>query len=99
MSKSFWGVVLSVFFAVAIQITPVPDGLRPVLVTIAWTAVILSAIAWLVTHFDFAKSQRSPSAKTKPMMIVIVGLCGAGLAIGMWLLIGQTTGHEPPVTL
>jgi hypothetical protein len=55
-SKSAWGAIVSAAFAIVLTVTPIPAGLRSILVPIAWAGFVLALVGWYFA--PFGKSQR-----------------------------------------
>jgi hypothetical protein len=87
-SKATWGVVISVLFAIVVE-TGLPfsvsgEWLHAFRVCAA-TALLLAVIGWALVHVQRLHWLRAREGM-HPMIILVVGVIGAGLAIGLYLL-------------
>src|SRR4051812_8288835 len=95
LSKSTWSLLVSVAFALAQPFIPVPDSWKPILGLISISFLILTIIGWLCAHSNTIQTFRHGTKGSSMLTISIVGLVGAGIAIGLWwLLIGRPSSLE-----
>lgn len=66
MSKTGWGTLVSIAFAVALTFTPLPDNVRLAVVTSAWTLCVSAAIGWFVAH---KRESKEPQESITPRAI------------------------------
>jgi hypothetical protein len=98
VSKSTWGVVVSVAFTIVVSVTPISERWRSVIVFIAWLLLLFSSVGWLLAHVPYLRNIRTGPKGKNPMTLIVVGVFGAAVAIAMWLLIvGKSTAPRQGV--
>ena len=100
MSRSSWGVVVAALFAIVLQWTPLPAQVRATLILLAWVALALSCIGWLLAHTKRGQQLRSHRKATRPMVLLVVFVVGGCLTVATWLLvpklIAEQSSSQPP---
>jgi hypothetical protein len=87
MSKSNWGVVMSIAFALFTWIGPVPESWKPLLGFIATAFFAFAVLGWLMAHVRWFGIQRARMGATSVWTLLIVFCIGGGATIGAWLLV------------
>jgi len=102
VSKAFWGILVSAFFTLVTNLTPIPQEIKPALVWFSWTMLLFCCAGWLLTHFEVAQRIRSPQGA---MTILIVAVVSALAGITVWMLIQSRVTtvtlptSQPPATI
>lgn len=96
-SKSTWGIIVSALFALAtavgVPLASLPQPWLHALRAVSWTAFVLACLAWLLVHVPLLRGLRARSGANNPLVLLVVGVVGAGLAVGFYLLTGEA-GQE-----
>lgn len=61
MPKAVWGLLMSLLFAVALQVTPFPEAYKTPLAYAAWALCGLCLLGWLLTHLLEGRKERHGS--------------------------------------
>ena len=97
MSRSSWSVVVAALFAIVLQWTPLPAQARATLILLAWVALALSCIGWLLAHTGWGQRLRSHRKATRPMVLLFVFMVGGILTVATWLLVPKLTAEQSPL--
>jgi hypothetical protein len=97
MSRSLWSVVVAALFAIVLQWTPLPAQARATLILLAWVALALSCIGWLLAHTKRGQQLRSHRKAARPMVLLVVFVVGGCLTVATWLLIPRLTAEQSPL--
>jgi hypothetical protein len=87
MSRSAWGVAVTTLFAVATWVTPVPDEWRRLLIFLAWFALALSVVGWVLTHLQTTQGLNLTREARRPMVLFLIFAACGTLGVVAWLLL------------
>lgn len=102
------GVIVSGLFTLVATIgTPftIPPALLHASRVVAWMALVLACIAWLLVHLQWLQPLRARQKDNPLVVLILVGVIGAALAVGMYLLTAprqeggsdRTAKQSPPI--
>jgi hypothetical protein len=87
MSRSAWGVAVTTLFAIATWVTPVPDEWRRLLIFLAWFALALSVVGWVLTHLQTTQGLNLTRENRRPMLLFLIFAACGTLGVVAWLLL------------
>jgi hypothetical protein len=85
---------VAILFNIVVWILPVPESWRAVLAPLAVAVFLLAVIGWLTAHSETLRRLRFGKRGTHPVTLIIVGIVGAIVFVGGWLLYAKLFVQE-----